>query len=79
MDLGLSTAPILYAAQEMPHLRPLVMRRFKNKGDKQIALEALYKSETAMDKAKSLALFHAQVRISTLICCCMMMCPYFGR
>jgi geranylgeranyl pyrophosphate synthase len=61
MDLGLSTAPILYAAQEMPFLRPLVMRRFKNKGDKQIALEALYKSETAMDKAKNLALFHAQV------------------
>ena len=66
MDLGLSTAPILYAAQEMPHLRPLVMRRFKNKGDKQTALEALYKSDTAMDKAKALALFHAQVR--TLLC-----------
>lgn len=61
MDLGLSTAPILYAAQEYPHLRPLVMRRFKNKGDKQTALEALYKSETAMDKAKALAYFHAQV------------------
>ena len=62
MDLGLSTAPILYAAQEFPHLRPLVMRRFKNKGDKQTALEALYKSEVAMDKAKALARFHAQVR-----------------
>merc|ERR1712238_608585 len=34
MDLGLSTAPILYAAQEFPHLRPMVKRRFKNKGDK---------------------------------------------
>lgn len=67
MDLGLSTAPILYAAQEMPHLRPLVMRRFKNKGDKQIALEALYKSETAMDKAKSLALFHAQRAVDALL------------
>jgi len=64
MDLGLSTAPILYAAQEFPHLRPLVMRRFKKKGDKQIALEALYKSETAMDKAKKLAAFHTQVRSS---------------
>ena len=63
MDLGLSTAPILYAAQEFPHLRPLVMRRFKKKGDKQTALEALYKSDTAMDKAKSLARFHAQVCI----------------
>jgi geranylgeranyl pyrophosphate synthase len=62
MDLGLSTAPILYAAQEFPHLRPLVMRRFKEKGDKQTALEALYKSDTAMDKAKALARFHAQVR-----------------
>jgi geranylgeranyl pyrophosphate synthase len=61
MDLGLSTAPILYAAQEYPHLRPLVMRRFKEKGDKQTALEALYKSKTAMDKAKALANFHAQV------------------
>jgi len=63
MDLGLSTAPILYAAQENPKLRPLVMRRFKEKGDKKTALEALYKSPTAMNKAKELAKFHAQVRI----------------
>ena len=61
MDLGLSTAPILYAAQEFPHLRKLIMRRFKEKGDKQAALEALFKSDTAMDKAKNLAKFHAQV------------------
>ena len=61
MDLGLSTAPILYAAQEYPHLRPMVMRRFKEKGDKQSALEALYKSDTAMDKATNLAKYHAQV------------------
>ena len=61
MDLGLSTAPILYAAQEYPHLRPLVMRRFKEKGDKQTALETLYKSDTAMDKASNLAKYHAQV------------------
>nr|AYV97142.1 trans-prenyltransferase 2 [Haslea ostrearia] len=61
MDLGLSTAPILYAAQENHSLRPLVMRRFKNKGDKNTALEALYKSPTAMTKASNLAKFHAQV------------------
>lgn len=67
MDLGLSTAPILYAAQEFPHLRPLVMRRFKKKGDKQTALEALYKSDKAMDKAKSLARFHAQRAIDALL------------
>lgn len=67
MDLGLSTAPILYAAQEFPHLRPLVMRRFKQKGDKQTALEALYQSEVAMDKAKNLAKFHAQKAIDALL------------
>jgi hypothetical protein len=39
----------------------LIVRRFKKKGDKQAALEALYQSATAMDKARALALFHAQV------------------
>lgn len=67
MDLGLSTAPILYAAQEFPHLRPLVMRRFKQKGDKQTALEALYKSDKAMDKARSLARFHAQKAVDAIL------------
>lgn len=67
MDLGLSTAPILYAAQEAPHLRPLVMRRFKKKGDKQAALEALYKSPTAMNKSKELAKFHAQRAVDALL------------
>ena len=67
MSLGLSTAPILYAAQEFPHLRPLVKRRFKEKGDKQTALEALYKSDTAMDKAKDLAQFHAQKAVDALL------------
>ena len=38
------------------------MRRFKRKGDKEKALEALYSSDAAMDKAKALANFHAQVR-----------------
>lgn len=67
MDLGLSTAPILYAAQEFPHLRPLVMRRFKKKGDKQEALETLYKSKVAMDKARALARFHAQRAVDALL------------
>jgi len=67
MDLGLSTAPILYAAQEFPELQPLVMRRFKKKGDKEKALEALYSSDVAMDNAKALANFHAQRAIDALM------------
>lgn len=67
MDLGLSTAPILYAAQEYPELRPLVMRRFKEKGDKQTALEYLYKSPTAMNKARDLAKFHAEKAVQAIL------------
>jgi geranylgeranyl pyrophosphate synthase len=44
-----------------------VKRRFKEKGDKQTALEALYKSKTAMDKAKQLAQFHAQRAVDALL------------
>ena len=68
MDLGLSTAPILYAAQEFPELEPLVKRRFSKKGDKEKALEALYSSDVAMDKAKALANFHAQVSLKFCHC-----------
>merc|ERR1712194_63681 len=67
MSLGLSSAPILYAAEEFPHLQPLIKRRFKKQGDKQTALEALYKSKTAMNKAKGLAEFHAQRAVDALL------------
>jgi len=66
MDLGLSTAPILYAAEEFDQLKPLIMRRFKNKGDKQLALEYLFKSPIAMQKAENLATFHADKAVEAL-------------
>merc|ERR1711957_1046471 len=67
MDLGLSTAPILYAAQEFEVLKPMIKRKFKNKGDKQAALEYLYKSPTAMNKAKNLAKYHAQKAVDVIL------------
>jgi len=67
MDLGLSTAPILYASMEYKELRPMIMRRFKKRGDKQLALEYLYKSKTAMDKARNLSKFHAQRAVDALL------------
>jgi geranyl diphosphate synthase len=30
---GLATAPVLYAAQEQPALKPLILRHFKAEGD----------------------------------------------
>merc|ERR1712127_872332 len=67
MDLGLSTAPILYAAQEYSNLKPLVKRRFKKDGDKQTALEYLYKDSKSMDKARALALFHAEKAVEAIL------------
>merc|ERR1712028_319738 len=67
MDLGLSTAPILYAAQEFEVLKPMIKRKFKNEGDKQAALEYLYKSPTAMNKAKNLAKYHAQKAVDAIL------------
>ncbi|KAL7554678.1 hypothetical protein ACHAWF_018947, partial [Thalassiosira exigua] len=67
MSLGLSAAPILYAAQEFPYLWPLVKRRFKEPGDKQTALEALYKSDTTMEKGRDQAQFHAQRAVDALL------------
>ncbi|GMI32387.1 hypothetical protein TeGR_g14817 [Tetraparma gracilis] len=67
MDLGLSTAPILYAAEEFPQLKPLIMRRFKKQGDKQTALELLFNSERGMARAKELARFHADKAVEALL------------
>merc|ERR1712054_631613 len=38
MELGLATAPILFAAEANSELRPLIERRFKNEGDIQTAV-----------------------------------------
>jgi len=67
MDLGLSTAPILYAAEEFKELRPLIMRRFAKEGDKTRAMELLFKSKTGMEKANKLALFHADRAIEAVL------------
>jgi geranyl diphosphate synthase len=67
IGLGLSTAPIIYAAQEFPSLKPLIMRRFKGEGDQEAALGMLRSSSTAMTKARSLALFHAEKAVAALL------------
>mmetsp|Transcript_26484 Transcript_26484/g.61363 ORF Transcript_26484/g.61363 Transcript_26484/m.61363 type:complete len:443 (+) Transcript_26484:1-1329(+) len=59
VSLGLSTAPVLYAAQSNPELVPLIKRKFKNPGDIDAALRIVLESD-GVDKAKALALFHAE-------------------
>mmetsp|Transcript_12001 Transcript_12001/g.23712 ORF Transcript_12001/g.23712 Transcript_12001/m.23712 type:complete len:456 (+) Transcript_12001:51-1418(+) len=59
VSLGLSTAPVLYAAQSNPELVPLIKRKFKNPGDIDKALRVVLDSD-GVEKAKALALFHAE-------------------
>lgn len=59
MELGLATAPILYAMEEEPSLKPLIQRRFKEAGDVRKAV-ALATKTSCVQKSFELADFHAQ-------------------
>lgn len=65
MELGLSTAPVLFASQEVDEIRPLIMRRFKNDGDIQKAVE-LSQETDCINKSYHLAEFHAQRAVDAL-------------
>ena len=66
MELGLSTAPILYASETVKEIRPLIQRRFKEPGDIQKAV-SLAKETDCVDKAYSLAEFHGQKAVDALM------------
>ena len=65
LSLGLATAPILFAAQDHPELRPLIERRFKGQGDVSTAYETVRASQ-GMDLALKLAGFHAQRAVDAI-------------
>merc|ERR1719265_1664346 len=66
MSLGLATAPILYAAEAKPDIKPLILRRFKEQGDIQKAV-ALAQDTDCVAKSYELADFHAQNGIYALL------------
>lgn len=66
MSLGLSTAPLLYAAQEVEELRPLIKRRFKNAGDKEAAYDMVTERSNGVVRSKELARFHAQSALDAI-------------
>lgn len=59
MELGLATAPILYASEENRQLRPLIERKFKEPGDVQKAVKLAAETE-GVERSFELADFHAQ-------------------
>ncbi len=59
LNLGLATAPVLYAALEYPELWEMIDRSFKGKGDVQRSLELVRKSQ-GIEKTKLMAVEYAR-------------------
>ena len=58
MQLGLATAPILFASNAVPELKPLILRRFKQPGDVVKAVQLATKTD-CVARSYELAEFHA--------------------
>ncbi|KAI6241296.1 Thioredoxin [Aphelenchoides fujianensis] len=56
---GLATAPVLFAAQELPQLNALINRRFNQSGDVEEAYECVQRS-SALEKTRDLIKKHCQ-------------------
>jgi geranylgeranyl pyrophosphate synthase len=65
MELGLATAPILYASEVEPALKPLITRKFKNDGDVVKAV-SMAKETDCVAKSYKLAEFHAKRGLAAL-------------
>eukprot|EP00013_Stygamoeba_regulata_P025576 CAMPEP_0177661230 /NCGR_PEP_ID=MMETSP0447-20121125/18548_1 /TAXON_ID=0 /ORGANISM="Stygamoeba regulata, Strain BSH-02190019" /LENGTH=524 /DNA_ID=CAMNT_0019166519 /DNA_START=31 /DNA_END=1602 /DNA_ORIENTATION=+ len=57
LELGLATAPVLYALRCHPSLRPLIMRRFQQSGDVETALRCVHDSD-AFERTAQLASYY---------------------
>jgi|Transcript_6813 geranylgeranyl pyrophosphate synthase len=65
MELGLATAPILYASEVQPSLKPLILRKFKKGGDVVKAV-GIAKDTDCVAKSYKLAEFHAKRGLAAL-------------
>ena len=65
VSLGLSTAPVLYAAESIAEMRPMIKRKFKQDGDIERTLRYVLQSD-GIDRARALALFHAQRAVNAV-------------
>eukprot|EP00058_Branchiostoma_floridae_P009211 XP_002594699.1 hypothetical protein BRAFLDRAFT_240460 [Branchiostoma floridae] len=54
LKLGLATAPVLFAAEKYPELNAMIMRRFSEPGDVELAREAVTKTDS-LQQARILA------------------------
>ena len=66
MQLGLATAPILFASEQIKELRPIVERKFKESNDVQKAV-ALATGTDCVQRSYALAEFHAERAVQALM------------
>lgn len=62
MQLGLATAPVLFASEQYPELVPIILRRFKQDGDAHRANELIMKSD-GIARTKELAQDHHRLAV----------------
>ncbi|KAK9808792.1 hypothetical protein WJX72_003759 [[Myrmecia] bisecta] len=55
---GIATAPVLFAAEEFPELRPLILRKFKSSSDVQRAQQLVFRSQ-GIQRTRAMAADHA--------------------
>lgn len=65
LQLGLATAPVLFASREFPHLKQLILRQFSGPGDVQEAFETVLKSR-GLDQTKDLAKKYAEMALDNI-------------
>jgi len=66
ISTGVVTAPILYAAQEFPELRPMIDRKFNQPGDVKRAVECI-KLSNSLERANELALECGEKAIAAIL------------
>lgn len=66
VKLGLATAPIIYAAEENPALKPLILRKFKQPGDVEMAYTQTL-ATGGIARAYELASYHANAAKDALL------------
>jgi len=63
---GLSTAPVILAAEKFPELRPLMKRKFRTPGDIETALDLIEKSD-AIQMSRDLAMQHCENALAAIL------------
>jgi decaprenyl-diphosphate synthase subunit 1 len=65
LELGLATAPVLFACAQFPELEDMIARRFSKPGDVQAAFEAVLSSD-GLERTRSLARNHCEKALESI-------------